>query len=287
MLASSNRATALNESCSVIIPAHNEADYLTGCLDALLAQDLFSRTVEIIVVANGCTDATAEVAQNYLLAFQARGWVLKVLNLLEGNKTAALNAGDSAATGQIRVYLDADICCDPALLSSLCTALSRPEPTYATGRLELAQNRSGITRLYGEFWRNLPFVRGGAVGAGCYAVNAAGRRKWGKFPRIISDDSFVRLKFTPGERIEVPTPYYWPLAEGFTALVRVRRRQDIGMQELFQKFPELQRNESKKPVTLSIFTRALLRRPLSGLIYILVSLAVRSKSTTTGWARGR
>src|ERR1043166_5310351 len=45
---------------SVIIPAHNEERYLRRTLDALKRQnyDWF----EVIVVANGCTDSTAEVA---------------------------------------------------------------------------------------------------------------------------------------------------------------------------------------------------------------------------------
>src|SRR5438132_11066500 len=47
---------------SIIIPAHNEEAYLPLTLDALKRQN-YPR-FEIIVVANGCNDRTAEVARD-------------------------------------------------------------------------------------------------------------------------------------------------------------------------------------------------------------------------------
>jgi glycosyltransferase involved in cell wall biosynthesis len=272
---------------SIIIPAHNEADYITACLEDLLVQDASAGPLEIIVVPNGCLDNTAEIARRHAAAFQKRGWPLKVVELEQGSKPDALNAGDAAATGEIRMYLDADIRCDPALVGQLRAALVSPRPAYATGRLALSPPRSRISRLYGEFWQMLPFIRGGAVGAGCYAVNAAGRARWDQFPKIIADDSFARLQFNPSERVEVSAQYHWPMAEGFRALVRVRRRQDAGMRELFAHYPELAATEAKSTLTIGYLLDALWRRPLAGLIYILVSVAVRAKGTTREWARGR
>ena len=46
---------------SVIVPAHNEENYLGATLDALRRQD--HGWFEVIVVANGCTDATAKIAR--------------------------------------------------------------------------------------------------------------------------------------------------------------------------------------------------------------------------------
>src|SRR6185312_1201240 len=46
---------------SVVIAAHNEARVIGGCLDALLA-DAGPDDLDIVVVANGCTDDTAAVA---------------------------------------------------------------------------------------------------------------------------------------------------------------------------------------------------------------------------------
>src|SRR5215468_4866999 len=46
---------------SVIIPAHNEEKYLGATLEALERQSY--GWFEVVVVANGCTDATADVAR--------------------------------------------------------------------------------------------------------------------------------------------------------------------------------------------------------------------------------
>ena len=272
---------------TIIIPAHDEARYISSCLESLLAQAECSGAVEVVVVPNGCTDATCDIVCGYESLFQAKGWILKVVELKIGSKVNALNAGDAVAGGSIRLYLDADIICMPHLIELLRIALSRSGPLYATGRLQVAPAQSWITRRYGDFWCELPFVRGGAVGAGLYAVNAAGRALWGEFPRIIADDAFARLQFTPTERIEVDAGYLWPLVEGFSALVRVRRRQDAGMVELFRLYPELEKNDAKPQLTASWLLGALWRKPISGLVYIMVSLAVRSRRATAEWTRGR
>ena len=43
--------------CLVVVPARNEADRIEGCLDALAGQG-----ADVLVVANNCTDATADLA---------------------------------------------------------------------------------------------------------------------------------------------------------------------------------------------------------------------------------
>ena len=89
---------------SVIVPAHNEAAYIGDCLRALLgsAMDPALAAVEIVVVANGCTDATVTVARGHRAAARAKGWTLRVIDLPGGGKTGALNAGDRAARGGMR-----------------------------------------------------------------------------------------------------------------------------------------------------------------------------------------
>ena len=272
---------------SVIVPAHDEAGYIGGCLDSLLAQDATAGAVEVIVAANGCVDDTAGVARGRAEAFGQRGWRLQVLDLPEPGKPGALNAGDAAAQGSLRMYLDADIRCDPDLLGQLRRALAVEAPHYATGRLAVAPARSWTSRRYGDFWCSLPFVRGGAVGAGCYAVNAAGRARWNRFPDLIADDSFTRLQFRPDERIEVPSRYHWPLVEGFSALVRVRRRQNAGMSELFTHHPELVAREGKAHLGPRDLLRLAVGMPISFLVYAGVSSAVRLRRGGTEWTRGR
>ena len=271
---------------SVIIAARNEAVLIGRCLDALAAQET-TRVVEVIVAANACTDDTVGVARGHAAAFAARGWTLTVLDLAQGGKVGALNAGDGAARGSIRVYLDADVVCDPALLEQLAGVLDMPEPRYATGRLVVARGQSWVTRAYARVWVRLPFVRGGAVGAGLFAVNAAGRARWGDWPAIISDDTFARLNFTPAERIEVPAPYHWPMVEGLRNLIRVRRRQDAGVAEVYRLYPDLRGNEAKAPVTKRDLPGLMLAAPVGFAVYMAVHLAVRARPAADDWTRGR
>lgn len=82
---------------SILIPASNEARYIGPCLNALLASDpVPGFTVEVIVIANGCTDDTAARAKRFAPVAAERGWRLKVIKQPEGSKPGALNAGDLA-----------------------------------------------------------------------------------------------------------------------------------------------------------------------------------------------
>lgn len=273
---------------SVVIAARNEEAYIDPCLTALLAQqDMPAGTVEVIVAANACTDATVSRARAHAPAFAARGWRLDVLDLAQGGKLGALRAGEAAARGRALAFLDADVLCDPPLFAQLAAALDTPAPRYATGTLSVARAASPITRAYARIWTRLPFVQSGAVGAGLFAMNRAGRARWGDWPAIISDDTFARLHFTPSERIEVPARYHWPMVEGFANLIRVRRRQDAGVVEIARLFPSLLENEAKAPLTKSALLRLALTDPVGFAIYLAVHVGVRLRPASTQWTRGR
>lgn len=271
---------------SVIIPASNEEGYIGPCLTALFASPPPPGGAEAIVVANGCRDATAARAQAMAGAAQAADWGFQVLDLAQGGKPNALNAGDRAATGDMRAYLDADVIVSPGLMAELLAVLSRPEPCYASGTPRIPPARSAVTRAYARFWQRLPFARSTAPGYGLFATNAAGRLRWGDFPAIISDDTFVRLQFLPDERVQVPAPYDWPMIEGFAALTRVRRRQDAGVAEIDRLYPGLLAREGKARLGRGKLARLALQDPTGFASYAAVSLAVRL-GRNGGWARGR
>jgi glycosyltransferase involved in cell wall biosynthesis len=269
---------------SVIIPAHNEQDYIDACLVALLAQRGAPPRVEILVMANACTDATIKRALTYKKQASAKGWKLRVLRVPTPGKTDALRCADRATNGLTLIYLDADVVCGPEMLAKLHHALTPDRALYASGKLQIASARTWISRAYGRTWGALPFMQSKAVGAGLFAVNRAGRAKWDEFPNIISDDTFVRLQFTPQDRIEVTETYIWPLVEGFANLVRVRRRQDAGVNEIAQLYPHLIAHEAKPKAN---FKTLFIRDPVSFLSYCSVKLAVRLGRTDTKWTRGR
>lgn len=273
---------------AVIIPASNEAGYIGRCLAALLAQDQAAGRVMVIVAANACRDATVAVARGHEAAMTARGWQLLIDDSPEPGKLGALNRADALAEGAgIRAYLDADVVCEQALLGQIRAVLDRAEPAYATGTLAVIRAQSWVTRAYADLWTRLPFVQGGAVGAGFFAVNVAGRARWGAFPAIISDDTFVRLNFAPHERHEVAARYHWPMVEGWANLIRVRRRQDAGVAEVYRLYPQLCANEAKAAVGQGGLFPLARAAPLGFVVYTLVRLAVRLRPPDTGWSRGR
>lgn len=272
---------------SIVIAANNEEAYIGACLDALLAQDAATGVLDVVVAANACTDRTEEIVAGKTARFAARGWRLRCLHLPRPGKASALNAGDAAATGGCIAYLDADVRCEPALFGQLRAALDGDAPRYATGTLRVAPAKSWVTRQYARFWQKLPFVTGGAVGAGLFAVNAPGRACWDEFPQIISDDTYVRLHFPPERRIEVQAVYHWPMIEGFGGLVRVRRRQDAGVREVGAKYPALMGNEAKARLGARALAGLAARDPVGFAVYAAVHVAVRLKPHRDGWTRGR
>ncbi len=277
--------TASAPGLSVIIPAHEEAAYLGACLAALLASDGALPEVEVIVVANGCTDATADIARGAVPAAARRGWRLQVIELARGGKPGALNAGDAAARRGARVYLDADVTVSPPLLAALAAVLETDAPVYASGRPRITA-RGAAARRYARFWARLPFVAEGVPGFGLFAVNAAGRARWGAFPDIISDDTFARLHFAPSERRGVGARYDWPLIEGIAPLVRVRRRQDRGVAEIARLYPALAAHAAPRPGAGTVLSCAL-RDPAGFAVYAAVALATRIGRGAPGWVRGR
>lgn len=272
---------------SVIVPASNEEGYIGACLAALFAGDPVPGGAEAVVVANGCRDATAARARAMAGAAAAAGWGLMVIERAEGGKPGALNAGDAAARGGVRAYLDADVTVSPPLMAALAAALAGEAPLYAGGTPRVPPAKSAVTRAYARFWQKLPFARSVAPGYGLFAVNPAGRARWGEFPAIISDDTFVRLQFLPAERVQVAARYDWPMIEGFAALTRVRRRQDAGVAEIARTYPGLLAREGKEPLSKARLAALALGDPFGFAAYVAVSLAVRLRRGGSGWTRGR
>ena len=274
-------------TASILIPAHNEAEYLPACLEALLASDPVAR-VEVIVIANGCTDNTVALAEGFADRFAALGWALEVLDLPTGGKLAALNAGEAVARGQALIYVDADVAVTPPLVAQLAKALARPDAAYASGRPVVTGGQDWLTRAFTRFWLKTPFMTRGVPGFGVFAMNRAGRDRWGDWPDIISDDTFARLHFASEERMSVPAGYHWPMIEGFSRLVQVRRRQDNGVAEIATLYPELLGNDDEGGGATPLWQRAL-RDPVGMAAYCAVRLAGRLPvyRNAKRWARGR
>lgn len=176
---------------SVVVPAHDEARVIARCLEALLC-DAEPGEFEIVVVANGCSDETAASARS---AAAWLGHAVRVVELVEASKAAALRAADAVASTFPRVYVDADVICSTATLRLLAAALEQPGVDLAVPQRHI--DLSGATRgarLYYTTWSSLPRVRLMLAGRGCYALSRTGHQQLGQFPARVADDRFVTTR---------------------------------------------------------------------------------------------
>lgn len=104
---------------SIIIPAHNEEDYIGLTLDALNRQNY--PWFEIIVVANGCYDRTAAIAMK---------GCDRLVVLSDKSLGVARNLGAKLARGELLMFLDADTVLEPGALDIVANKFTRE---YASG----------------------------------------------------------------------------------------------------------------------------------------------------------
>ncbi|MEP6835376.1 MAG: glycosyltransferase [Gemmatimonas sp.] len=111
-------------SISVVIPCYNAAPYLGEALESVLNQNIDA--LEIVVVDDGSTDESAEVARRY-----AQVRVITQANL---GISAARNRGIAVSTGNIIALLDADdVMAANSLSSRLAILEANPNVGVALG----------------------------------------------------------------------------------------------------------------------------------------------------------
>jgi len=113
---------------SVIIPCYNQAHFLDEAIESVLTQTYPNR--EIIVVDDGSTDNTAEVAGRYS--------AVRHIYQENAGPAAARNAGVEAGRGKYLVFLDADDRLLPEALEIGVDCLRQhPECAFVSGHCRL------------------------------------------------------------------------------------------------------------------------------------------------------
>lgn len=105
-MSDADRPTGAPPTVSVVVPAHNAAATLADALRSALSQE--PPPLEIVVVDDGSTDATIEVARAAAPAAAGRGCELRVLSQPQAGPSAARNRGIEQARGEWVAFLDAD-----------------------------------------------------------------------------------------------------------------------------------------------------------------------------------
>jgi GT2 family glycosyltransferase len=109
---------------SVIVPAYNAAATLGACLAALDAQTLAREQFEVIVVDDGSTDATAQIALDH---------GARLVRQPNQGQAAARNHGVAEAQGEIVAFTDADCAPAPEWLAELVSAFADPSIVGSKG----------------------------------------------------------------------------------------------------------------------------------------------------------
>lgn len=203
-------------SGTIIIAAHNEEAVIGRTLDAL-ADVRSVGDLRVIVVCNGCTDNTAQVAG-------ARSGVI-VVDLDVASKIAALREGDRHAAAGPRIYLDADIVLTDRAARDVVATLSRgalaARPRH---RFDTSRSSAIVTSWY-RIRERLPSISSALWGAGCYALSVDGRARFDEFPDVVSDDLFIDSLFTADDVVILDTdPVVVTAPRRLKGLISILRR---------------------------------------------------------------
>lgn len=251
---------------TVIIPAHNEQKNIATTLDRLQArnQDLF----RIMVVCNGCSDATANIVRNYPSV------LCEEIDV--ASKALAIRHAESQNPGFPRIYMDADI--DLSLTDAIrlfdvaatpgCVHLVVPASRTDTKGCHYA------VKAYYSIWRQSPYVKILGYGSGVYVLNREARNKFGEWPELIADDGYVRCFFDINDIQVVPESTAQVNApKTLGNLIRIKTRSKYGALELKQHTPQ-QGNTGgeRRAFNHKWLSRLLLTQPLAAATYICINL---------------
>lgn len=132
---------------SIIVPVYNDPAGIRATLDSLLALAYPAADHEILVVDNGSTDSTREVARE-LTASHDHATVL--VEDRTQSSYAARNAGIRRASGEILAFVDADMSVEETWLDDLVAFFRETDAAYVGCDVEVyvPEGRSSLLAAY-------------------------------------------------------------------------------------------------------------------------------------------
>jgi len=133
---------------SVLVPAYNEEVGIARTVESLISSDY--PDLEVIVIDDGSTDATAETVEGLGLPG------VRVLRQTNQGKPAALNRGLAAAVNPLVVMVDGDTVFQPDTIRQLVAPLVRDPSVGAVSGNTKVGNRRSLLGL----WQHTEYVIG-------------------------------------------------------------------------------------------------------------------------------
>jgi len=134
-------------SVTAILAVHNGEAFLRQKLESILALDYPRELLEILVISDGSTDRTDEIASE----FTDSG--VHLLRVTQGGKAAALNAGMGQARGDIIFFTDVRQRLAPDSLRQLVAYFADPTIGCVTGELHILNQTNGEESGMSLYWR--------------------------------------------------------------------------------------------------------------------------------------
>lgn len=113
---------------SIVIPVYNGEAFLRECLDSVLGQSYSN--LEVILVNDGSTDATAEIAAAYAACDER----IHIYDLENGGVSKARNYALGHVSGKYLYFADADDTLEPDTLERLLDAMLREQAQLSVCR---------------------------------------------------------------------------------------------------------------------------------------------------------
>jgi poly-beta-1,6-N-acetyl-D-glucosamine synthase len=229
-------------SVSIVVTVYNGHDFLREKIESLLALDYPGELREILVVSDGSTDGSDEIAAS----FASRG--VRLLSLPHGGKPAAINAALGIAKGEILFLTDVRQPIEKSALSHLAANFADPKVGAVTGELRFFPHADGGEQAaMALYWRYELWARG--CQSRCYSIFAATgciyaiRRELVKPipPDTLADDAVIPLRaYFRGYRIifdPAAIAYDYPTEEGWE--FRRKLRTLAGLWQVYARMPGL------------------------------------------------
>jgi len=195
---------AISARLSVIVPAYNCPEQLRACLTAILAQA--DEHTQVIVADDASTDATVCVAQDM---------GAEVVRLAKNSgPAAARNEGVAKATGDILIFIDADVVIGTGVLERVCRTFEQsPHIAALFGSYDTQPREQGLISQYRNLLHHIMHQAAQEEAHTFWSGLGAVRREiflkvWGfdtqKFPKpSIEDIEFGHRLRQAGEQIRL------------------------------------------------------------------------------------